>query len=853
MKKNLLLLFFCGLVFAQLHSANQPTIMLSGASFAIPQNGWFELMCQSFNATPINKAVGGEAIYHTANRMADGTFYTADELDRTDVFVIMHVHEQNVLDESVLKADYSEYSFPTDNYSVAYDYVIRKYTDDCRNLKDNPQSKYYGTENGKPAVIVLCTHWHDARPTYNESVRRLAAKWNLPLIKFDEQIGFSNDETVDGQHPSIPYAQDTKTINGITSGWHPRRGSAEYIQRKLAEIATDALEEILGDVEVSATAEVQTPAVSDGDKAYVRFSFKGHSPWNLTYEVDGNTTTVENIDLMQNPLLVEVDVPESGSLTVRPTLVSNPDCNDGACYGQAVIARSEFSILPAKDTYIHESLDKDYETTRSTEVKTSNDKNSRESFFTFNLQDLSDENGDLFFRAYCFKQVYSGNKDIQDIHRIEISAIPENYDTWTWATRPEGFEPIDTVCMYPNDLNRYLYWNITPWVKQQREAGKQWATFRLKVVSGGLAVMSFHSKEATSLRPQIVSLPEKSLPRVTVEAMTPAITAGDKAYVSFSFTGHAPWKMSYEADGTSHTIENIETSPLLVEVSAPETGSITIRPTHVSDAENSEGECIGNAKIACAEFTVLPEKDTYVHETVVKDYETAKTIEVKTSTDKYSREGFLTFNLENLPDGNGDLFFRAYCFKQAYSGNIDRQDLHYIEIGAKPENYDTWTWATRPEGFEPIDTVCMYPYDLNRYLYWNITPWVKQQREAGTKWVTFRLKVVSGGLAVMSFHSKEATSLHPQIIAMPENAPTGISETSGNSFSAPYPNPFSDRICLSGEMPRQVRIYSATGTLAYQSGIMEPVIETSHLAPGIYFVQLLSDNSTACYRMIKRN
>lgn len=38
------------------------TLLLSGASFATPNNGWFELGCKMLNAAPINKSVAGEAI-----------------------------------------------------------------------------------------------------------------------------------------------------------------------------------------------------------------------------------------------------------------------------------------------------------------------------------------------------------------------------------------------------------------------------------------------------------------------------------------------------------------------------------------------------------------------------------------------------------------------------------------------------------------------------------------------------------------------------------------------------------------------------------------------------------------------
>ena len=66
--------------------------LLAGASFAVPENGWFELVCDAFNAEAMNKAVSGDAIKHTASDMFYDRFYTDEELERNDAFIIMHVH-----------------------------------------------------------------------------------------------------------------------------------------------------------------------------------------------------------------------------------------------------------------------------------------------------------------------------------------------------------------------------------------------------------------------------------------------------------------------------------------------------------------------------------------------------------------------------------------------------------------------------------------------------------------------------------------------------------------------------------------------------------------------------------------
>lgn len=243
-----LLLFTVSFLYGQ-ESKKPLTILLTGASFASPQNGWFELGCGLLHAEPLNRAIGGEAIANTANRMMDGTLYTKEELEQIDAFVIMQVHDKDVADKNQLKENYTDYQTPFDksNYAAAFDYVIKRYLTDCYLLKDDPKSRYYQTKSGKPAVIVLCTSWHDARTTYNASIRKLAAKWGFPLVEFDRWIGFSKDQVhpVTKQQISLIYSNDTQKADTTTYGWHPQRGEDKYIQRRMAAIFSETMRNIL--------------------------------------------------------------------------------------------------------------------------------------------------------------------------------------------------------------------------------------------------------------------------------------------------------------------------------------------------------------------------------------------------------------------------------------------------------------------------------------------------------------------------------------------------------------------------------------------------------------------------------
>lgn len=244
------LLYVVAGAYSQKADGEQYTILLTGASFASPNNGWFELGCRKLGAVPINRAVGGESVAVAANKLAEGSLYSREELERIDALVIMHVHDKDVYNEKKLKENYTDYQLPFDysDYPEAYDYLIKRYLSDCYELRNDTASKYYGTTAGKPAVIILCTHWHDARTTYNASIRKLAEKWGFPLVEFDKYIGFSKRQLhpVTKEQTSLIYATGNPQVqDGVAYGWHPQSGENKYIQRRMAATFYNLMQNIL--------------------------------------------------------------------------------------------------------------------------------------------------------------------------------------------------------------------------------------------------------------------------------------------------------------------------------------------------------------------------------------------------------------------------------------------------------------------------------------------------------------------------------------------------------------------------------------------------------------------------------
>lgn len=222
-------------------------ILLTGASFASPSNEWFGYVCKNLNVTGYNKAVSGETMQHTSQKIHDGILYSQTEFEDFDVFLIFHSHNQAVNNTANIKTDYNDYTFPITDRSAQWDYVLKKYAADCYAARLNPDSRWYGTKYGKPYMVVVCTHWHDARTTFNDSIRELQKKWGFILCEFDTRIGFSKNQVhpVTGEQVSILHCDnpsgDTEVINGVTYGWHPTRNKGAWIQHQMASIVESAI------------------------------------------------------------------------------------------------------------------------------------------------------------------------------------------------------------------------------------------------------------------------------------------------------------------------------------------------------------------------------------------------------------------------------------------------------------------------------------------------------------------------------------------------------------------------------------------------------------------------------------
>lgn len=293
------------LVVNPIYEREQRMCFLTGASSSVPANGYFENACRLLGYKHRNVAVSGENVMQHANKAWKGILYTPEELEEIDIFITSHIHnyniaytnpdstilhdtveeyEQNVYDINGNKLDAvpnpndpDQYILPTqgyasqgyypqrddvnEKYAAGYDYLLKKYIKDCYELRNNPNSKYYGTVQGKPVIIVMCTQWHDGYVVYNNAVKEVASRFGAVVCDFASNVGFSYKQTNPDDPNSIRQSSLLCTnrlygsgndfqdiyINGVlytNMGWHPTRDINSYFSLKRGNILADVLKKI---------------------------------------------------------------------------------------------------------------------------------------------------------------------------------------------------------------------------------------------------------------------------------------------------------------------------------------------------------------------------------------------------------------------------------------------------------------------------------------------------------------------------------------------------------------------------------------------------------------------------------
>ena len=348
-------------------------------------------------------------------------------------------------------------------------------------------------------------------------------------------------------------------------------------------------------------------------------------------------------------------------------------------------------------------------------------------------------------------------------------------------------------------------------------------------------------------------LEKKSSISTSMQKEQTVVYPGEKAVISFFLTGNAPWNLKYQIGEKIYNRTKITSNPFKEIISID--NNTAVYPISINDA-NFNGSVTGHTNIYLATDSIQPYYNTYVQENYPENnFSTWTILDLKTGGG-WSREIFLSFNLSKLNTINNKFIFRIYL------SHIDKLNILRTELSGNTLSYDKQlSWNNKDNNsFTPIDTVSIYAFDLNQYIEWDVTDWVKTHIKNGDKQITFRLKNIEGGDALCRFYSLEwpEYSLRPSILAVSDtNIYTSTETYRMSEYIKIYPNPFSDDITLdTKQYLSSVSIYSLEGKCyLYKTNLAEGIhtLELNRLPPSIYFIELISTNKKINKKIIKTN
>lgn len=328
------------------------------------------------------------------------------------------------------------------------------------------------------------------------------------------------------------------------------------------------------------------------------------------------------------------------------------------------------------------------------------------------------------------------------------------------------------------------------------------------------------------------------------------IYPNENAMIRCSFSGKSPWNISYLQNGVLQTKENIVENPYKFSVGL--TKNTLIEPVSVTNSE-TVGAVEGFAKIDIATDSLRPFFDGYVAESnKAVNYSTGTQIELKNSA-SWSREAYFSCNLSKLNSNDEKFVFRVYLNYMQPVKDVQ------VEIAGNEMSYNTQLcWNNKDEySFTSISQIYVSGEDVDRYLEWDVTSWIKSQLQQGKQTATFRLRILNSNDALCKVYACESSgNAKPGVLAVSSTVVNGV-VTSTDDETKIYPNPAKDYVMLETASPcKRIEIRSVDGRLIYSTNenMGEKVkMAVSSLSNGIYFIRALYETYQSSYKFIKTN
>ena len=286
-------------------------------------------------------------------------------------------------------------------------------------------------------------------------------------------------------------------------------------------------------------------------------------------------------------------------------------------------------------------------------------------------------------------------------------------------------------------------------------------------------------------------------------------------------------------------MDSIMENPYIVTVPTV-TAQTSILPVAISNRTTESGEVAGKAEIFIGKQAISPTFDSYVHQAnKTTAYVDDDHLEVKGNSDTHTREAYLSFPIDKIDPEANRIVLRAYYYDCIYPSWV-RKETHPVGIAGNTQQYTTMTWDTKPTDFTTIGETKVLGNELDSYVEWNVTDWVKEQIEAQQSLVTLQLKMNdTDATGLLYFYSSEADDTRkPQLLVSSDNS-SGYTEMTKSNIEV-YTRPVEKELVIKGiDGSCLVSCYSLCGQTLFSKTIEnDETIQLPANASGVYLLQL---------------
>lgn len=263
-----------------------------------------------------------------------------------------------------------------------------------------------------------------------------------------------------------------------------------------------------------AAIETNEQAVFAGDPVRIQTDLWGKAPWQLTFDIDGETYVTDPI--AASPYVEDLNSERTDNFKIRLTGVSDAENATGDTSGEIRVFIANDSIRPSADTYIQENTpEKDYAKSKTLDLKTASGW-TREIYLRFPLSAISGEHDKYMFRIYL-SQI---DKDLRPV--IELSGNSDPLaEIPTWNDREQvAFEAIGEKTVSQASAGSYLTWDVTRFVEACRSEKQTYCIFRLRITGGGDALCRFASTESGKNEPALLFIESDAFPSSSITDAT---------------------------------------------------------------------------------------------------------------------------------------------------------------------------------------------------------------------------------------------------------------------------------------------------------------------------------------------